>query len=202
MLLLGLTGFAQHGKDTTAGILAEYGFRRYAFADALRTMALAVNPTISLAQTPPSVRVAIASAGMRPMGSVRYADLITLVGYEQAKRIPDVRRFLQRLGTEGVRGVFGSDAWVRALRDRLDTELPRRAVLTDVRFPNEAHFITKRGGFLWRITRIGGPPGGTHPSEAHIPHMDADVDISAATLSELSIKVKTAYARAFAGHAR
>ena len=49
-MIVGITGYAQHGKDTAAQVLVtEFGFVRVGFADALKELALAVNPIV----TPP-----------------------------------------------------------------------------------------------------------------------------------------------------
>lgn len=179
MLIIGLTGFMRSGKDSVAQVLEKDGFRRYGFADALRTMARAINPMIALAGAPERVFAALFAHALAPGNSAamwRYADLESVLGYERAKEIPDFRGFLQRLGTEGVRGTFGPNAWVRALKNRLDEDTPERVVIADVRFHSEADFITKEGGELWRITRPG-TGGNSHPSELEIPALSAAREI-------------------------
>lgn len=58
---------------------------------------------------------------------------------EEVKRTePEVRRLLQRLGTEGVRTHLGQDVWVDAMKTRLAATDAEVVILTDVRFPNEA----------------------------------------------------------------
>jgi hypothetical protein len=68
--------------------------------------------------------------------------------------------FLQHLGT-GVREVLGRDAWVQAAL----AKLPPNAVITDVRFQNEAEAIVERGGKVWRLERPGHGPINDHVSE-------------------------------------
>jgi hypothetical protein len=46
------------------------------------------------------------------------------------------------------------DVWVKALSRRLSEEVPEVAVIADVRFPNEAEFIKKAGGFLAEVIRL------------------------------------------------
>src|SRR5579872_4906693 len=149
MILIGVTGYKRCGKGSTARILVErYGFKEYGFADALRAMALAIDPLISL-------RGATVEAHAKTLwvDSTRYSRILAVMSYEEAKEIPDFRRYLQRLGTEGVRGTFGEDAWPRALGERFAREQPERAVVSDVRFFSEARWIHSRGGVIWRVNR-------------------------------------------------
>ena len=46
-MIIGLTGYAQSGKDTLANILVEnYGYTRVAFADKIREFLYEVNPMV------------------------------------------------------------------------------------------------------------------------------------------------------------
>jgi hypothetical protein len=162
-------------------------------------MAKAINPTISLRDVPDFIRNSFRCAGVHPE-TVRYTQLLETVGYERAKEVPDFRRFLQKLGTEGVRDIFGEDAWVEALENRLvrnglmepanednyaGVHGDARVVITDVRFPNEAKWIHRCHGTLWRVVRPGYGGNDLHPSEAHIAGLPADVELIAATLDDL-----------------
>lgn len=101
---IGLTGRATSGKDSVGQILvSEYQYTRVAFADALKSMALALDPIVDrLGQ----------ETLLHP---VRLHALVRADGWEAAKMNPEVRRFLQALGTEAVRDHLGEDAWIRAL---------------------------------------------------------------------------------------
>jgi hypothetical protein len=174
MKLIGLTGYAQHGKDTTAAVLVEdFGFVRIGFADALKSLALEVNPSIP---------------GLAPLRSLVETD-----GWESAKGWPEVRRLLQDLGT-GVRDILGDMVWIRAAERKLQaydlTDTP--VVVSDVRFPNEAATIAKHGGELWRIERYNedGTPfdngvGTAHPSEALVASLDANKVLTATNVEQL-----------------
>lgn len=48
------------------------------------------------------------------------------------------------------------NTWIRSLYWKLATDQPRIAVITDVRFRNEAKFIRDQGGLLIRISRLDG----------------------------------------------
>jgi dephospho-CoA kinase len=46
-LIIGLSGYAQSGKDTVAELLClNYGFKRIAFADAIREGVVRLNPML------------------------------------------------------------------------------------------------------------------------------------------------------------
>lgn len=53
----------------------------------------------------------------------------------------------------------------------------RAMIVTDVRFANEADWITSRGGVLWRIERSGLPPVNAHQSEYALRDLRADAVI-------------------------
>jgi hypothetical protein len=60
---------------------------------------------------------------------------------------------LQRYGTEAHRDVFGEDFWVTQAMNGL--AVTSRIVFTDVRFPNEAAAIDRKGGHVIRLERPG-----------------------------------------------
>jgi hypothetical protein len=69
---------------------------------------------------------------------------------------------------EVMRQMAGFDYWIR----RLALTLPERAIIADVRYENEAHWIKQRGGLLVSVIgpnrRVGDTRSGTHPSEAEV----------------------------------
>lgn len=170
-MIIGVTGWANHGKDTTGQYLvANYNFLRYAFADQLKDLALIINPIVG-------------------PGSLRLYAHVEEGGWEAAKKNPEVRRFLQELGT-GVRKIIGADAWVEALDRQLNADgLTRKdhIVITDVRFHNEADYIHRNGGVVWRVTRRGYDNGiGTsHDSEKFVEGLPADYDFHVVTKDQL-----------------
>lgn len=150
--IIGFCGYPGSGKDEAAKVLVAQGWQRVAFADKLREMALAIDPLI---------------------GSDMHGDKISLSkwvdkrGWLEAKKHPEVRRLLQRIGTEAVRDIIGPDTWVQlAERSML---IGKHVVITDCRFPNEAAMIRQRGGLLCWIDRPGceAPAHNQHSSEAY-----------------------------------
>ncbi|APC43303.1 hypothetical protein Joe_63 [Streptomyces phage Joe] len=175
-LLIGLSGYAGSGKDEAAAALVVGGWRRDAFADRLRAFLYALDPWVD---TWPDV------------GVVRLSKLVDAYGWDRAKRqFPEVRRLLQRAGTEAGRKVLGAQVWVNALMNDFDAE-NEALVVTDVRFPNEADAIREAGGVVVRIERPGvGPhtdPGGwVHESDVALDHYDFDVTVkNDGTIEEL-----------------
>lgn len=157
--LVGLVGYAQAGKDTFAAAL---GYRRLAFADSLKALALACDPVFP---DPAS-------------GHALVSGIIGRYGWEHCKaEVPGVREFLQNLGV-GVRDILGGDTWVNAALAKYDPAQP--TVFTDVRFPNEVAAIRDRGGVIVRVTRIGQAQPGGHVSEQLAATIDPDYEVAAA----------------------
>ena len=133
-ILIGLTGRAGHGKNTVADIICDLvpEAEQYALAGPVKQMALAINPIVDYDHE-----------GYETWSAyhVYLADVVDAKGWDSAKRDPEVRRFLQRLGTEGVRGTFGDDAWINLMWKWWESSSARVGVLTDVRFPNELEAV-------------------------------------------------------------
>lgn len=193
-MIIGLTGHAQHGKDTVGKVLVEeFGFTRFAFADPLKSMALALDPLISYEVSEHHV------VGIEPISRARYVRLSKMIdhdGWEHAKKNPEVRRFLQVLGTEGVRAHLGDDSWINATQKAITDAGASNAVITDARFPNEFKFV-RESGWLWKVSRLNddGTPydngiGTDHPSEQHIASAKCDLELIAADIEDLRQRVR------------
>ena len=156
MTVIGLGHVAGVGKDVAGSALSrDLGFRRVAFADKLRELAMTTDPLVTSQTQSANVGV----------GRGRLQWVVRGMGWEEAKSVyPEVRKYLQDLGL-GAREVFGEDFWVdQALGSVGDDE---DVVVTDVRFENEARAIKEMGGFLVRIDRPGRHPHG-HRSETEL----------------------------------
>lgn len=98
-------------------------------------------------------------------------DLVNLVGWDNAKQEPQVRRLLQDLGV-AARKLIDEDIWVKvALRSVSPGD---RVVITDVRFENEAKHISELGGQLWRVKRPGVEAVNAHISETQMDGYKVD----------------------------
>jgi hypothetical protein len=109
-------------------------------------------------------------------------------GWDSAKRDPEVRRLLQRMGTEAGRNIHGEDCWIRIAKRKVD-EAPGNVVITDVRFANEAQAIRSWGGKVIRIERPNVGPVNGHASEALAFEPDAVIENSG-TIEELHDQVR------------
>ena len=164
--LIGLAGKARAGKDSVAAhLVAHYGFVRYAFADALRDAALALDPIIDN-----TIEYHDYASTLR---FLRLSEIVEVDGWEAAKDNPEVRRTLQNYGV-AIREIE-PDFWVRTAM-RKAAEDSRPVVVTDVRFPNEVDAIRTRGGSLVRVIRDGANGNG-HISETAIDHIATDYTI-------------------------
>jgi dephospho-CoA kinase len=127
MTIIGLTGKMGSGKDTVGALLIERGYKRLAFADALKATAYDIK---------------------------RLQDVVFDFGWEKAKRAnPEVRRTLQALGVAARDNVKRS-IWVDAALEVIDDE-DENIVITDVRFPDEAQMVMHLGGTVYRVVRPG-----------------------------------------------
>ncbi|UIW13508.1 deoxynucleoside monophosphate kinase [Arthrobacter phage Lizalica] len=158
--LIGLIGKKRTGKDTFAAkLVRDHGYVRVALADPLREAALALDPIMGT--FPLNVE------GIVRTREWRLSDVIEELGWEKAKDyIPEVRRTLQRLGTESIRSL-DDQFWIRTAFQRIDALRAegKPVVVTDVRYPNEADAIRDATGYLVRIVRDLPDDGDAHASE-------------------------------------
>lgn len=168
-MIIGLTGYAQSGKDTVAKILVDnYGYTRIAFADKIREF---------LYETAPDY----------------IKLLVDEVGWEKAKQNQAVRELLQNTGV-GARKVFGEGFWVHeAMKTMLNDPRPDlNYVVTDVRFLNEADMIKANHGQIWRVKRIGVGAVNAHVSETQMDGYPVDqIFVNNGTIEDLEALVKT-----------
>jgi len=157
-LIIGLTGYAQSGKNTLADqMVKDFGFEQRAFADSLRGILYALNPRL------PEPNWGEVGDGFGHAGVVRVQDYVDKFGWEYAKKkVPEVRQLLQRLGTEGGRENLGENVWVDGLFNKPHAA---RLVTTDCRFPSEITAVKDRGGIVIRVEREGYGPVNDHVSE-------------------------------------
>jgi hypothetical protein len=143
-MIIGLTGYAQSGKDTLAGMLI--GLHKYdnrAFADPIRKLLYETNPLVK--------------------DEYRVKGVVDAYGWDRAKvEFPELRNLLQTLGV-GARQVFNDQFWVSQCLSGLSAG--DKIVITDVRFPNEADAIKALGGQIWRVKRLGIGAVNKHVSE-------------------------------------
>jgi len=144
--IIGLTGYAQVGKDTAAaGLVEGFGFEKAAFADGLREFMIELDPFV----------IERKLTGVPTI--IKYNASLAEWGYEETKRRTDARDFMVKLGA-GARNILGPDVWIDAVRHKIERERDTDWVVTDVRYANEVSMIHDLGGEVWLITREGCGP--------------------------------------------
>jgi hypothetical protein len=167
MEIIALSGYARSGKDEAAKVLVEqFGFKQVAFADKLRQFLYALNPMIDKYYTEDWPN----GDQPNPVMLQGVIDHYGWDGYKETKYGREIRRLLQRLGTEGGRKTLWDSIWI----DAAFTGLPDDAkiVVSDARFFNEFDAVRERGGYIWRIERPGVGPVSDHPSETEATNYD------------------------------
>lgn len=162
MRIIGLTGPAGSGKDSVAKVLVSvHGYYALSFAGPLKDALIAM---LEIPRATLEDRVAKETP-------------IDWIGQSP-------RALMQTLGTEWGRNLVHPDIWLRNAARRLDRlrRFAGGAVITDVRFENEAAWVRRQGGEVWHVLRrvpanVTPLRGGTqvHASEAGIA-LDAAVD--------------------------
>jgi len=157
--IIALSGFARSGKDEAARVLVEdFGFKQVAFADKLREMLYQLNPIVSMG--------VYENHHWDYERSVYVQDAVNQYGWDGYKETPygpEIRRLLQRLGTEAGRQTLWDSIWIDAALANLPDDA--KVVVSDARFFNEFDAVRDRGGFVWRIDREGVGPANDHASE-------------------------------------
>jgi len=160
-MIIGLTGYAQAGKDEFAKSLAlRSRTRTMAFSDPLHKMAMVLNPILSDDQ--------------RDWYS--YVDVVNREGYTEAKNHKGVREYLQVLGTEACRNILGQDVWLRVAERTIiaNEEDGVHTAITGVRYANEATLVKAYGGVMVRIVRDGFGPVNAHTSDVSVGDIAVD----------------------------
>lgn len=138
-IVVAFAGTKGAGKDTAADVLVtEHDFTRVRMADGLKTM----------------LRALLTYRGMAD-------DLIERYIEGDLKETPcpalngrTMRHAMQTLGTDWGRKMIDEDIWVDSTHDRILAV--GDAVVSDIRFPNEAEMIKDLGGTVIRIDRDTG----------------------------------------------
>jgi len=179
-MIIGLTGYARSGKDTVAKSLRlRGGFRRIAFADKLKDLALRLDPIVGVESL------------SGDLFFTRVQELVDSQGWEDAKKQHDVRHLLQRLGNEA-REVLGDNVWVEAVRGQLLTYISenKNVVFTDVRYENEAQLVHAYGGKMVRVVRPNVQALNNHVTETNVDLISVDDTImNDGTINDLGAKV-------------
>lgn len=131
-MLIGLAGAAGSGKGASASFLVAAGFGEVAFADPVYAAVAAITGlSVERLRDRRVKEVPIPGIGRSP------------------------RELLQLLGTEFGRNMICDSIWIDIAMQKVEQYAAAgvHAVVTDVRFDNEAEAIRNRGGEVWLISR-------------------------------------------------
>jgi hypothetical protein len=144
--LIGVSGYADSGKDSVAHYLIEqYAYHRVAFADRLKGFVYALFPEI--------------------------AAQVNELGWDYAKKQNEVRQAIQNVG-KALKSHVHPDALILPALVDLKLLDGQRVVVSDVRFPNEADTLIARGGIVIRVNRPGVGPVNGDESETALDRYD------------------------------
>lgn len=155
--LIGLGGRLRSGKDVVADRLVEkHGYVKLGMSDALHEAMLAIDPIVTHEEM---VLVRKTSEGLqwRRDTPARYSEIVEHIGYVEAKKIPEVRRLLQNLGTDVGRNMIDENVWVNVMARKIDDHrgAGHPVVVTGLRFPNEVQMVEELGGLAAWVERPG-----------------------------------------------
>lgn len=176
--LIGLGGYAYAGKDAFADVLEQdLGWYKTYMSKALRQSLEVLDPIVDTFLGRP----------------VRFSEAINAHGYEEAKKNPEVRALLQRMGTEVGRKLWNDNFWVDLCFGDVADKLMmknRNVVVTGIRYPNELHRIQNLSGVSIWITRPGYLAVNEHSSDNTLCPDDFDHTFSNhGTLEDLKVTV-------------
>lgn len=175
-MIIGITGYKGHGKDSVGALLSQKGFILISFATPLKVMLL---------------------EGLRLSSEQVYGKLKEVVDPRYGVT---PRHMMQTLGTDWGRNLIADDLWIRAGIERARDYLAegKSVAFTDVRFPNEARAIREAGGDIWAVLRPAYPVDRSHESEQHIEQLTHDAEqiiFNTGSLFDLGTAVDDAYWR-------
>lgn len=175
--LIGLGGHLRSGKDAVADhLVTEHGFVKLGMSDVLHEAMLALDPVVRV---------------WNDGTFERYSKVIAEHGYVEAKKRPEARRLLQKLGTEVGRDMIGENVWANIMARKIDDHrgAGHPVVVTGIRFPNEVRMIRELGGRTVWVDRPNLATRGAiaaHASENSVGEQDFDgLIVNDGTLEDL-----------------
>lgn len=176
-MIIGFTGQKQNGKSTACNVLIEKGYEVLNFADPLKEIGaeLAGAPLFECydekskeAQRSMFVYVEDIKLLME-RNNLPFPNVLNNINVLEFQSL---RRLLQWVGSELFREA-DKNFWINKLTDKMI--VGKKYVIGDVRFPNEAEAIRRRGGSIVLVKRPGIVSTDTHASEQI--QIDADYTI-------------------------
>ncbi len=129
-IIIGISGYARSGKDTASEALTDRGFKRMAFADALK------------ADLKEMIGKALSSIGLDPK---LYDDMV-------ANNKELARPLMVEYGR--IMRALYAPYWIDRVQYEMISSGLKEFTITDVRYENEAKMIRESGGIVIGINRL------------------------------------------------
>ncbi len=190
--IVGIGGKLASGKDAISDHLVEaYGWVKLGMSDALADALYTLNPWIDV-----EALESFEGEWIKVGNVIRYQDLYDSVGYVDAKKVSEVRRLLQVLGTEVGRRQIDDNLWVNMMVKKVLAAVASDApgvIVTGIRFENELDAIMETlSGETWWVNRpsLSATVNAGHASENSVSADDFSIVIeNDGTLTDLYAKV-------------
>ena len=183
--IVGVGGLLTSGKDAFADYLvSSWGYTKTFMSHPLHKWMQAENPWIKLDKPVQCME----GWTLEPGEFHPYNYIVHQVGYTGAKEQTEIRRALQRIGTECGRKLISENVWADAMEREIRQLLERgvnHVVVTGIRYENELKMIQRLGGETVWIER----PSARASHEEKIRSAAASAD-TATHSSEVSLDVK------------
>jgi len=136
--IVAFIGRGGSGKDYQCNLLVEKGYKKLAFADALRDIAFS---SLKIEDRSPEHYDELKKYNcIQVADSFSEGEGIQLDAVHPTGHYMNFRTFLELLGTEGIRK-YDNDFWCRALVKTLEDNEYKKVCISDMRFPNEYHYL-------------------------------------------------------------
>ncbi|WIE81109.1 hypothetical protein [Curtobacterium sp. MCSS17_016] len=154
---IGFGGYLRSGKDTIADHLVDrHGFVKVNMSAPIRDFLIAVNPIVYAKPVRKRQALAVLLGRTVTHSYVRYREYEQMAGgYTEAKKHPEVRALLQRIGYDGGRLIIGDDVWTNIVSRAVVAyrEAGTGVIISGIRFPNEQALVHAHGGRLIWVDR-------------------------------------------------
>lgn len=193
--LYGLGGSKRSGKDTVARLYQEMNpdidVRVFGMSDPLREALYIIDPIVRVPSFFFPMRLGF--DGRYKRVSELRPHITSNDEFTTLKLIPDVREFLQKLGTEFGRDVLGLSVWTNVATQTAANHFATGAdvvFITGIRYPNEIRMIEDLRGETVYVDRPQEVSSDTHTSETSVEAYDFNKYIeNTGTLDDLSKQV-------------
>ena len=184
-LVIQLLGFARSGKDWTASQLKAY------FESQGKSVEI-----MSYAAPMKRIAATLFDITLEQLDNYKNHPLEYVIDITQLSefKVPvdihntDFRRFLQLLGNDAIKPIFGDNVWAKLAKANIDKSTADIIIIPDCRFTVELNEV---GGTTVRIVNNSLPPPMNHPSELellnYVTHYSLDNTDHSLTFYDIAI---------------